>query len=85
MARKNSDEEVFWGLGLVLTVGLGILGFQSGVLPWAIAGGVAVAGVVLWYTREFRTAGGAGIFTTAVLLLLGGMSVLSPGWYQSLL
>ena len=85
MARKYSDEEVLWGLGLVFTLGLGILGFQSGVLPWAIAGGVAVAGVVLWYTREFRTAGGAGIFTTAAILLFGGMSVLSPGWYQSLI
>ena len=38
MARRHSDEEVLWGLGLVFTVGLGILGFQSGVLPWAIAG-----------------------------------------------
>ena len=85
MARMHSDEEVLWGLGLAFTVGLGILGFQSGVLPWAIAGGVAVAGIVLWYTREYRTAGGAGIFTTVVTLLLGGMSVMFPGWYQNLL
>ena len=85
MARWRSDDDMIWGLGLVFTVGLGLLGLHSGVLPWAIAGSVAVAGVVLWYTREWRTAAIAGGSTAAVVLLLGGMSVLSPGWYQSLL
>lgn len=85
MARRRSEDDMILGLGLVLTVGLGLLGFQSGVLPWAIGGGVAVAGVVLWYTHEWGTAGIAGGIAAAVILLLGGMSVLSPGWYQGVL
>ena len=85
MARRHSDDDMIWGLGLVCTVVLGLLGLQSGVLPWAIAGGVAVAGIILWYTREWGPTFIAGGLAAAVILLLGGMSVLSPGWYQGLL
>ena len=85
MARRHSDEEMLWVVGLGFAMVLGLLAVVSGVLPWAIAGGVVVAGVVYWFTHEWGTAGITGGFTTAVILLLGGMSVLSPGWYQSLL
>lgn len=85
MARRRSDEEAFWLFGLALVVFLGLLAVVNGVLPWAIAGGVVVAGVVLWYTREWRTAGIAGGLAAAVILLLGGMSVMFPGWYQGVL
>ena len=83
MARRSEDERV---VAIVLGFGgiLVLLAVTNGVLPWAIAGGVAATGVAYWATHEWGTAGIAGGLTASAILLIGGMSVLSPGWYQSL-
>ena len=81
MTRRRSEDGTF----LVLMVAFAFMAFASGVLLWAIAGGVVVTGVVYGLTRERKTARDAGVLATAVISAFGVASMLSPGWYQSLL
>ena len=83
MARRRSNEEIIGVLGLGLV--FAFMAFASGVLWWAIAGGVVVAGVVYSLTREWKTARETGVLATAVISAFGVASMLSPGWYKTLL
>lgn len=81
MSARRAEENAVWA-GLLFIV---VLGLAIGVLPWAILGGLAVAAVVYWLTREWGSALNGGYLTAAVILILGLMSRFSPGWYQGLL
>ncbi len=84
MASRRPGDDRLVAIGLGIGVILVLLAVTSGVLPWAILGGVVVAGVAYWQTYEWETAGIAGAIAAGAILLIGGMSVLSPGWYQGL-
>ena len=79
VARRGPDKEVLAAMGLGFAMVLGLLAVADGLWPWAIVGGVVVAGAMYWFTREWRAAGVAGCCTIAALLLLGGISVLMSG------
>ena len=69
-------------LGLVSIFMLATWIMESGVLPWAILGGALVS-VAMWrLLGELGAAFFIGISTTAVIALMGIMSVVSPGWYR---
>ena len=79
MARRRSEDErvvaIVLGFGMILV----LLAVANGVLPWAIAVGVAAAAGAYWLTEEWKTAGIAGVTTAGAILLIGDAAVLSPG------
>ncbi len=79
MARRRSQQDM---IGWIL---FAFMAFVSGVLLWAIVGGVAVAAVFYFVSRERRWAFDAGFITIVLITAFGVASMLSPGWYQGLL
>ena len=77
-SRRSQEDMIGWMV-------FALMAFVSGILLWAITGGVAVTGVVYWVSREWRSAFRAGVIATAVISALGIGSMVNPGWYQSLL
>ena len=77
------NENAYWyvvgGLtGVVLIV-------ASGVLPWAITGGVVSSGATFAVSRQWKGALAAGIAVAVIISLFGVMAMLSPGWYRDVL
>ena len=85
MSTRRPEEYMIWAFVLMVAVFLVALIVSSGILLWAIAIGVAAAVAVYLVTRELASALSWGLSTAMCVLMLGAMSVLSPGWYQSLL
>ncbi len=82
---NNSNEAGLWVLGLIVMGIVVVLGVSSGALPWAIAiSGLAAVATYL-VTREWSWAISWGFASFMGVLLLGAMSLLSPGWYRPLL
>ena len=79
MARRRSQQDM---IGWML---FAFIAFVSGVLLWAIVGGVAVAAVFYFVSRERRLALDTGFIAIVLITAFGVASMLSPGWYQSLL
>ena len=67
--------------GLVLF----LLAVQSGVLLWAILAGIVIGSTVFFVSRDWKAASTTGVFVTVVISAFGIVSMLSPGWYKTLL
>ena len=85
MSKRHTEENMIWATGMMAVVVLVSLAVWSGVLPWAFFGGVAAALVVYLVTRAWDIAFGVGFAIAALILLLGIVSLVSPGWYQDLI
>ncbi|MDD9995490.1 MAG: hypothetical protein OXS35_07075 [Dehalococcoidia bacterium] len=70
------------GAGLVSAILIAIWIIESGVLPWAVLGG-ALTFLATWrLSGDLGAAWAVGVLTMAAILVMGIMSVVSPGWYR---
>ena len=82
MRGRGPDNALIWVVGAVAAIWFISVVVQSGVLPWAIVGGIATASLALWISRQLGVALSAGAAVAAVTVVLGALSTVSPGWYR---
>ena len=64
-------------VGLILF----IVAVVSGILIWAIPGGLLGSGITWWLTNDFKSSVVAGIIVAVVITAFGIANFISPGWY----
>lgn len=86
MKGRGPESPLIWVVIAVVAIVAAMwfisLVVQSGVLPWAIAGGIATASLALWISRQWSVALSAGATVAVVAVVLGVVSTVSPGWYR---
>ena len=79
---QKFDGNVFMAcVGLILF----LIALVSGILIWAVPGGVISSGITWWMTKDFKSSIVAGIIVAAVITGFGIANFISPGWYGAYL
>ena len=75
----NNGTIFFIVVGLILF----ILVLASGVLVWAIPGGLVVSAVFWLVTRDIKLSLTVGTIVTVVIAAVGIATLISPDWYKA--
>ena len=81
--KRPTNRVDFWAvIAIVAALWFISMVIESGVLPWAIAGGFVTASLALWISRQWNVALSAGATVAVVAVVLGVLATASPGWYR---
>lgn len=84
MTRKE-EQLLYLGIGFAAAVILATAAVLSGALPWALAFGLVSFLVTLKLAGDFKTASSVSGSGMALIMLVGALNYLFPGWYQHLI
>ena len=81
--NTRSQQQAGLGIGALLVFAAAVL--ASGLLVPAILLGVLASGATWAIFRDGRLAAGAGVAVALLVMTVGALNVLSPGWFQALI